>query len=64
MNNSNKYRLAGLHILVNGIVQMMMTAGVTFAAVHFERISVLWFYLIPAIILNVNCKTKDGDNDE
>ena len=51
---NEKYRVARLHILANSIVQMMMTAGISFAAIHFGRISVMWFYLIPAVLMGAN----------
>ena len=65
MNGKNS--IIKLHIFANSIVQMMMTAGISFAAIHFERISVLWFYLIPAILMSANYgnyKAKDGESNE
>ena len=53
-----------LYILANSIVQMLMTVGITFASVHFDRISVLWFYLIPAILMNGKFQSKVGDSNE
>ncbi len=63
----NKNSIIKLHILANSIVQMMMTAGISFAAVHFDRISVLWFYLIPAVMMSANYsnyKANGGDSNE
>lgn len=51
-----------IHIIMNGIVQVVMTAGISFAAIHFERIAILWFYLIPAVLMNASYRTKDGEN--
>lgn len=57
--NSNKHSMAGqLHIVANGIVHVMITAGVTIAAIHFNRIAILWFYLIPLIGVGVNFKEE------
>lgn len=54
---------AKLYIAANGIVQTMMTAGITIAAIHFNRLSVMWFYLIPALMMSANfTKIKDGDD--
>jgi hypothetical protein len=56
--NSNKHSTAGqLHIVANGIVHVI-TAGVTIAAIHFSRIAILWFYLIPLIGVSVNFKEE------
>ena len=54
---------AKLYIAANGIVQTMMTAGITIAAIHFNRLSVMWFYLIPAIFMSANYTRIKGDND-
>lgn len=55
--NSNKHSTAGqLHIVANGIVHVMIAAGVTIAAIHFNRIGILWFYLIPLIGMSANIK--------
>lgn len=53
----------GLHVMLNGIVFILMTIGITRAAIHFDRISILWFYIVPLIGMSVNFK-KDGDSDE
>lgn len=50
------------HVMLNGIVFILMTIGITRAAIHFDRISILWFYIVPLIGMSVNFK-KDGDSD-
>lgn len=52
-----------LHIMFNGMVFILMTISITKAAIHFDRISILWFYLIPLIGMSANFR-KDGDSDE
>lgn len=61
---NNKYiDTVRLYIAANGVVQTMMTAGITIAAMHFNRLSVMWFYLIPALMMSANfTKIKDGDD--
>ena len=61
---NEKYRVARLHILEKSIVKMMMTAGISFAAIHFGRISVMWFYLIPAVLMGANYTRIKVNNDE
>ena len=38
-----------VHLFLNGIVNIVMTICITIAAIHFDRVSILWFYIIPFI---------------
>lgn len=50
-----------LHIMLNGMVFMLMTIGITRATIHFDRISILWFYIIPLIGMSANFQ-KESDS--
>lgn len=52
-----------IHFVANGIVNTMMVAGITIAAIHFNRIAVLWFYLIPLIGMSANFPKEDKDEE-
>lgn len=52
-----------LHIMIDGIVFMLMTICITRAAIHFDRISILWFYIVPLIGMTAN-SPKDGDKND
>lgn len=51
-----------IHFIANGIVNVIMVVGITIAAIHFDRIAVLWFYLIPLISMGENF--PKGDKNE
>lgn len=40
-----------VQLFFNGIVSIVMTVCITIAAIHFDRASILWFYIIPLIVM-------------
>lgn len=38
-------------LFLNGIVSIVMTICITIAAIHFDRAPILWFYIIPLIVM-------------
>lgn len=47
-------------IICRTIENIAMIAGIIFAAVHFNRFSLLWFLLIPAFSQISSIKTTNG----
>lgn len=40
-----------VQLFLNGIASIVMTICITIAAIYFNRCSILWFYIIPLIIM-------------
>ncbi len=40
-----------VQLFFNGIVSIVMTICITIAAIYFGRASILWFYIIPLIVM-------------
>lgn len=43
-----------VHLFLNGAVNIVMTICITIAAIHFDRVSILWFYIIPFLSMGMN----------
>ena len=52
-------------IVCRTIENVAMIAGIIFASVHFNRFSLLWFLLIPALnqITGIRQHTNEKEND-
>jgi hypothetical protein len=48
--------------LWNSILRAIAFVCITIAAIHFNAISILWFYLLPAF-MEIEYKNTDKDND-
>lgn len=47
-----------VHLFLNGIVNIVMTICITIAAIHFDMVSILWFYIIPLIGMDKSVSEK------
>lgn len=61
---NQKYNLMRFHIMAISLVRLAMIVGISCAAIHFGRVSVLWFYLIPGILMHDNYHISEDDNNE
>lgn len=56
--NNTKFR-----IITNAILAVVMTICISVAAIYFNKISVLWFYLLPFVISIVNDEPKQNKKE-
>lgn len=49
INESNMQALIHYWIM-KGLVQIAMTVGISYATIYFDKLSTLWFLLIPALM--------------
>lgn len=62
--NEAKYSVLRTYLITNSLVQLAITVGISYAAIYFDKISILWFYLIPACCMSQHIKIHDDDNKE
>ena len=56
-------RSFNVYIICRAIENIVMTIGIVFASVYFEKMALLWFLLIPALNqVSFKSQTKEDNN--
>lgn len=58
-----EHKIITAYLLTKAILLISFIVCITCAAIHFNKTSILWFYIIPGLCLDSNIKIKEDKNE-
>ena len=58
-----EHKILITYLLTKAIVLISLIVFITCAAIHFNKTSILWFYIIPGLFLDSHIKIKEDKNE-
>ena len=53
-----------LYVVMHGLFVIALVAGITACAIYFNKYSLMWWYLLPALFAGLEVETSKDENEE